>query len=194
MINLFGKTVQCSVALLEYSEDRSVEDFDLSVPFTPLLIEDTIKTNYPDLVDVSKAIFDADKGAGVMLDHFMSEVIQPAFVSFLPPSELLNFFGIIAPELPTERYYATSFYTARDNEMRFVYRNAEDQNVTNIVDSTNTLLFHETIPTGTLPAELDWAYEKIGELSAAGIEAKVNHYKLSPGYTPKVYLRVRANS
>jgi hypothetical protein len=194
MITLFGKTVQCAVALLEYSQDRSVEDFDLSVPFTPLLIEDTIKTNYPDLVEVSKKIFAADPGSGVMLDHFVNEIIQPAFVSFLPPKEFFNFFGITAPELPSERYYATSLYTARSNEARFVYRNATDPNVTDIVDSTNTLLFHETIPTGQLPAELDWAYEKIGELSAAGIEAKVNHYKLSPGYTPKVYLRVRSNS
>jgi hypothetical protein len=191
MITLFGKTVQCAVALLEYSEDRSVEDFDLSVPFTPQLIEDTIKTNYPDLVEVSKALHAADRGSGVMLDHFMSQVIQPAFVSFLPPGEFLNFFGIAAPDLPTERYYAASLYTARDNEMRFVYRNAADVNVTNIVDSSNTFLFNETIPTGDIPSELDWAYEKIGELKTNGIDAEINHYKLSEGYTPKVYLRVR---
>jgi hypothetical protein len=191
MITLFGKTVQCAVALLEYSQDRSVEDFDLSVPFTPQLINDTIKTNYPDLVDVSKELHAADSGAGVMLDHFIEQTIQPAFVSFLPPSEFLNFFGIAAPQLPTERYYASTLYTARDNDLKFVYRNASDVKVTDVVDANNTFLFHEVIPTGMLPAELDWAYEKIEELKAAGIDAEVNHYKLTEGYTPKVYLRVR---
>ena len=192
MITLFGKTVQCAVVLLEYSQDRSVEDFDLSAPFTTQFINDTIKTNYPDLVDVSRALFAADFRSGVMLDHFTSQVVQPAFVSYLPPKQFLDFFGIVAPELPTERYYASTLYTARDNDTKFVYRNASDKNVTDIVDSNNTLLFHETIPTGPLPSELDWAYEKIGELNAAGIDAKVNHYKLCDGYTPKVYLRVRS--
>jgi hypothetical protein len=191
MITLFGKTVQCAVALLEYSQDRSVEDFDLSVPFTPQLINDTIKTNYPDLVEVSKELHAADSGAGVMLDHFIGQTIQPAFFSFLPPGEFLNFFGIAAPQLPTERYYASTLYTARDNDLKFVYRNASDVKVTDVVDANNTFLFHEVIPTGMLPAELDWAYEKIEELKAADIDAEVNHYKLTEGYTPKVYLRVR---
>ena len=193
MITLFGKTVQCAVVLLEYSQDRAVEDFDLSAPFTPQFIEDTVKTNYPDLVDVSKSLYAADPNSGVMLDHFTTQIVQPAFVSFLPPNEFLSFFGVTAPALPTERYYASVIYPARNNELRFVYRNADDINVTNIVDSNNTFLYNEKIPTGDLPSELDWAYEKIGELSAAGIEAKVNHYKLSEGYTPKVYLRVRSN-
>jgi hypothetical protein len=191
MITLFGKTVQCAVALLEYSQDRSVEDFDLSVPFTPQLINDTIKTNYPDLVEVSKELHAADSGAGVMLDHFIEQTIRPAFVSFLPPGEFLSFFGIAAPQLPTERYYASTLYTARDNDLKFVYRNTSDVKVTDVVDANNTFLFHEVIPTGMLPAELDWAYEKIEELKAAGIDAEVNHYKLTEGYTPKVYLRVR---
>ena len=191
MITLFGKTVQCAVALLEYSQDRAVEDFDLSVPFTPQLINDTIKTNYPDLVNVSEELHAADSGAGVMLDHFVSQVVQPAFVSMLPPGEFLSFFNLPAPALPTERYYASVLHTARNNEMRFVYRNSTDLKVTDVVDMNNTFLFHEVIPTGNLPTELDWAYEKVGELKAAGIDAEVNHYKLTEGYTPKVYLRVR---
>jgi hypothetical protein len=193
MITLFGKTVQCAVVLLEYSEDRSVEDFDLSVPFTSQLINDTIKTTYPDLVSVSESLFAADPNAGVMLDHFVNEVIQPAFVSLLPPSEFLSFFDIPAPEIPSELYYASVLYTARNNEMRFVYRNADDVNVTDVVDSNNTFLFHEIISNGVLPPELDWAYGKVEELKNAGITAEVNHYKLSDGYTPKVYLKVRSN-
>lgn len=193
MITLFGKTVQCAVVLLEYSQDRSVEDFDLSAPFTPQFINDTIKTNYPDLVEVSNALFAADPNAGVMLDHFVSETVQPAFVSMIPPNEFLSFFDISAPELPTERYYASVLYKARDNNLRFVYRNESNPNLTNVVDSNNTLLFHETLFTGDLPPELSWAYEKIAELQDHGITAKINHYKIGGEYTNKVYLRVRSN-
>jgi hypothetical protein len=193
MINLFGKTIQCAVVLLEYSEDRSIDDFDLSVPFTSQLIDDTVKTNYPDLVDVSKALFAADRHSGVMLDHFMDQVIQPAFVSLLPPSEFLSFFGITAPELPTERYYASILYTARNNDLKFVYRNASDVNVTDVVDANNDLLFHETIYKGNLPEELSWALTRKNELNASGIPAEISHYKLAQGYTPKVYFKVRNN-
>lgn len=191
MVNLFGKTVQCAVVLLEYTQERALDDFDLSVPFTPQLIEDTIKTNYPDLVEVSKTLFAADRNAGVMLDHFMNEVVQPAFVSLLPPKEFLDIFGIATPDLPEERYYASVLYTARNNELRFVYRNENDVNMTNVVDSNNTFLFHETMFTGTLPPELEWARERETELNAANIPAKISHYKVAEGYPPKVYFKVR---
>jgi hypothetical protein len=191
MINLFGKTVKCAVVLLEYTEDRSLEDFDLSVPFTPQLIDDTIQTNYPDLVEKSKELFAADPNSGVMLDHFLNEVVQPAFVSLLPPKQFLDIFGITAPNLPEERYYASVLYTARDNELRFVYRNDSDVNQTDVVDSTNVLLFHETMFTGELPPELNWALQKEAELNAANIPAKISHYKVAGGSAPKVYFKVR---
>jgi len=193
MITLFGKTVQCAVVLLEYTQNRAIDDFDLSVPFTPQLIDDTIKTDYPDLVEVSKALFAADPNSGVMLDHFVNQVVEPSFVSLLPPKQFLDFFGITAPELPTERYYASVLHQARNNDLKFVYRNADNVNVTDVVDASNTFLFHETIFTGDLPEELSWATAKENELNSLGIPAKLSHYKLASGYEPKVYFKVRNN-
>lgn len=193
MINLFGKTVNCGSVLLEYSEDRDLEDFDLSVSFTDQLIEDTIRINYPEWIGKSKALFAADSNAGVMLDHFVNEVVQPSFVSLIAPQDFLSIFDIEAPELPVENYYASVLHTGRNNEMRFVYRNPQNAKKTNVVDSSNNLLYQETIFDGELPPELGWANERSQQLEDAGIKVKINHYKLFEGYPPKVYFLTRYN-
>jgi len=191
MINLFGKTVNCASVFLEYSEERGLEDFDLSASFTDQFIDTTIKTNYPDLLDKSKALLAADRNSGVMLDFFIHKVTQPSFVSLISPQDFLSIFDIEAPELPTENYYASVLHTGRNNELRFVYQDPTTPGQTNVVDASNNFLFHETTFKGELPPELGWATERAQQLEAAGIKVKINHYKVAEGYEPKVYFLTR---
>lgn len=193
MINLFGKNVKCGAVLLEYSEDRALDDFDLSASFTNQFIDDTIQTNYPDLLEKSKALFAVDRNAGVMLDHFVNQVVQPSFVSLIAPKDFLSIFDIEAPELPTENYYASVLHVGRNNELRFVYHDPSNPGQTNVVDAANNLLFHENVFTGNLPAELQWANDRVQQLEDAGVKVKINHYKLAEGYKPKVYFLTRYN-
>jgi len=41
-----------------------------------------------------------------------------------------------------------------------------------------------------LPAELDWALELHQNLKDEEIASSINHFKLNPGYTSKVYFRI----
>ena len=93
MITFLSHTLPCRWALLEYSEGQALEDFDLSIPLNPQVIEQVIKTRYPDLVTKLSELCVKDPGSGVMLDAFSKETVQPAVVSFRDPGGFLAGWG-----------------------------------------------------------------------------------------------------
>jgi hypothetical protein len=193
MITFFSHTLPCRWALLEYSEGQAIEDFDLSIPLNPQVIEQIIKPRYPDLVDKLSELCVKDPGSGVMLDAFSKETVQPAVVSFRDPEGFLADWGAEGALDDSKEFYAAVVYPARDNLVRLVYRNAETPKVkTDVHSGDGTFSHHEEIYKGELPASLSWAESKLQELKDAGVNARINHFK-DLGADSKVYFLVEAN-
>ena len=192
MINIFSQTFPTRCLLLEYSENQAIEDFDLSIPLTPGVIQSIIAPRYPELVSKLSELQKSDPGSGVMLDKFLSETNQPAVVTFRDPEQFFanwNSTGIVDD---SKEFYAAVVYTGRGNLTRTVYRNAEAPSVkTDVYSGDGSFSHHEEIYTGTLPAQLKWAEQKLQLLREAGVDAKINHFKDS-GEASKVYFLVEA--
>jgi hypothetical protein len=191
MIKLFDTTLPCGVALLEYSEGKNIQDFDLSIPLNLGVISGIVRKRTPDLVPVCEEILTKDKSSGLMFDSFLSKFEKPAIVSFKKPEALLGMFDLSASLVEEKTHYATVLYLNRDNEIRIVYRDPQEPDTkTNIHDKDGLFLYKETQYKGTLPSELDWAVGIQSDLLKEGIKAQVNHYKINEGYPSKVYFKI----
>lgn len=193
MITFLSHTLPCRWALLEYSENQALEDFDLSIPLNPQVIEQVVKPRYPDLVAKLSDLCAKDPGSGIMVDKFAKEVVSPAIVSFMDPAHFLSDWGANGVIEADKEFYAAVVYPARDNLVRIVYRNAEDpKNKTDVHAGDGSFSHHENIYKGTLPDHMSWANDKLKELKDAGVDARINHFK-DLGPNSKVYFLLEAN-
>jgi hypothetical protein len=193
VISFLSHTLPCRWALLEYAEDQRVEDFDLSIPLNPQLIEQVITPRYPHLVDKLSDLQSKDRLAGVMIDRFSQENIEPAVVAYGEPESFLSEWGATAVYSSDKELYATVVYPARDNLVRLVYRNPEQPAIkTDVHAGDGSFSHHEFLHQGSLPAHLNWMGEKLEALRARGVTAQLNHFK-DLGDNSKVYFRITTN-
>jgi len=192
MITFLSHTLSCRWALLEYSKGQAIEEFDLSIPLTPQVLEQTLKPRYPDLLDKLSEIHTNDRMAGVMLDRFAKQNVKPAIVVYKDPEKFLAEWGATAVFHEDKEFYAAVIYLARENLVRIVYRNPEQPQIkTDVHFSDGAFSHHEQIYKGELPESLAWANDKLKELQEAGVNARVNHFK-DLGENSKVYFLVEA--
>lgn len=191
MIKLFDRTLPCGVALLEYSEGRKVDEFDLSVPLNPGIISEVVAKRNPECVEVCEQILKVDPKAGLMFDGFMKDSAPPDYVSFEEPDKLLSLFGLSANIVAGKNYYATVLYPGRNNEIRVIYRNKENPStVTDAHNHKGDYLYSEQMFTKELPDSLSWAEPLKVALKGEGIHAKINHFKVNEAGNSKVYFRI----
>jgi len=194
MINIFSHTFPSRWILLEYSESQDIEDFDLSIPLTPGVIQDIIAPRFPELVSKLTELHKKDPGSGVMLDKFLNEVNPPAVVSFRNPLEFFAKWESTGIVEESREFYAAVVYTGRGNLTRTVYRNTELPDIkTDVYSGDGSFSHHEEIYKGELPVELAWVEAKLQELRDAGVDAVINHFK-NDGSRSKVYFKVEARN
>lgn len=191
MINIFSHSFPTNIVLLEYAEDQHLEDFDLSIPLSGMVIEKIIKPRYPDLVSKLTSFHARDRRSGVMIDRYAKENIFPAIVSFGDPEIFFEEWGVEATIDETKSFYTAVVYPARDNLVRVMYRNEETPDTkTDVHTGDGKFSHHEFIYTNFLPKELEWAYEKLEALKELGLNVAFNHYKYNNGSQPKIYFKV----
>lgn len=187
MIDIFSVTFPSNILLLEYEEDRAIEDFDLSIPLNSSVLDQVISPRYPDLIDSLRSLYKRDSRAGVMIDHFLSETSDISLVSFSDPASLLNEFGVEANLVESKEFYAVVIYLGREKLVRTIYRNPENPGkVTDVHNSDGSFSHHETIYQGELPENLNWAHTRLQELKDLGANVAINHFKDN-----KVYFSVK---
>ena len=191
MINIFSHAFPTNIVLLEYTEDKDLEDFDLSIPLSGMVIEQIIKPRHPELVEKLKSLHARDRRSGVMIDRYANESGHPAIVSFSDPQIFFKEWGVEGVINDAKDFYAAVVYPSRDNLVRVMYRNEETPKTkTDVHTGDGEFSHHEFIYTDSLPDDLHWAQQKLQSLKDLGLNVAVNHYKHGNSNLPTIYFKV----